>query len=43
MNNEIGFQSVFCFLMVPFLGANHKPMMNELLGIKKNCHYGRGD
>ena len=29
-NNGIGFQLVFCFLIVHFLRANHKSMTNEL-------------
>jgi hypothetical protein len=40
-NNGIGFWLVFCFLMVPFLGASHTLMTEKLSGIKNNCHYGR--
>jgi hypothetical protein len=40
-NNIIGFRSVFCFLIVHFLRANHRSMVEELSSIKKNCHYGK--
>jgi hypothetical protein len=40
-NSRIGFRSVFLFSYYYFLRVNHKPITDELLSIKNNCHYGK--